>query len=41
MLLAAVSAVGLLLSPAIAAPAGKKKAPPGSKKPADQPEEQA
>jgi predicted porin len=28
MLLAAVSAVGLLLSPAIAAPAGKKKAPP-------------
>jgi predicted porin len=28
VLLAAVSAVGLLLSPAIAAPAGKKKAPP-------------
>ena len=28
MLLTAVSAVGLLLSPAIAAPAGKKKAPP-------------
>jgi predicted porin len=28
MLLAAVSAVGFLLSPAIAAPAGKKKAPP-------------
>jgi predicted porin len=28
MLLAAVSAVGLLLSPAIAAPAGNKKAPP-------------
>ena len=28
MLLAAVSAVGLLLSPAIAAPAGKKRAPP-------------
>jgi predicted porin len=28
MLIAAVSAVGLLLSPAIAAPAGKKKAPP-------------